>query len=541
MTPRVPPLEAQPEEYGADIVPAADIKEVEGVVQRQALPEEEIRKLAEEHSGGDVKKRNGIGRVLGQVPEILDNLFRIIEEGDFRPLREQVVQFTRYSVQALQENPLSNDITRGLLALFFIIQLYARLQSFKIESWAGLLMHVVAVIFSAHVVDWVLRFMNLMQADSGLRRLMFAFYNRKFRQKAKEIVLTLGKEQIEGQEEDTLPALEGAGEIVEAVPGALTTWREGMSEILYEKVVKRAEQVLSTGVAITFYLGKQSVRMNVALARFIMNDPFIMLGAAVGLILGEFIPLHQSVAEWTRQTIWNTLRTIVWLPPEMTLWQNLMFKAKNTLAGAAAGVLGEIITINLIKILYGLAYEAQRRYNIPDKEALRNLLMLTARATRLAVEAPKYETLSDQAKKAFKKEQLAIKNQWEEVRQQLPAIEAPKPQPKPAPFPYPFTEGMLPPLALEGPKQAKVKAKVSKSSSSEGEFENPSLTDAEDFPSEDEYRKGLKAATSKKKQGKGFIRGQTLQPIDERMQIGSAAPLPYLDITNDSFLIKPKR
>lgn len=45
-------------------------------------------------------------------------------------------------------------------------------------------------------------------------------------------------------------------------------------------------------------------------------------------------------------------------------------------------------------------------------------------------------------------------------------------------------------------------------------------------------------ATTKK--GKGFIKGQTLKPIDEKYVICSAAPLPFNDLSNDSFLIKPK-
>jgi hypothetical protein len=300
--------------------------------------------------------------------------------------------------------------------------------------------------------------------------------------------------------------------------------------------------------------------MTIALARFIMNDPFIMLGAAVGLILGEFIPLHQSVAEWTRQTIWNTVRTIVWLPPEVTVWQNLMFKAKNTLAGGFAGVLGKIITINILKILIGLAYEAQRRHNIPDIDGMRKLLMLTARATRLAVEAPKYAALSDQEKRDFKNEKRAIENQWKEVKQAIPALEAPqKQQPKGPTFPFPYSE-QRPLLPLAGPKQTKAKASKSSSSGSESDALKSGFTtgsEAEDEmgdptkrstknikPSgapqpQSKAKKGIFATT--KKTGEGFIRGQTLKPIDERMQMGSAAPLPYVDFNNDSFLIKPKR
>ena len=53
--------------------------------------------------------------------------------------------------------------------------------------------------------------------------------------------------------------------------------------------------------------------------------------------------------------------------------------------------------------------------------------------------------------------------------------------------------------------------------------------------------KPLKKAKSKAKaSGGSFIRGRTLQPIDERHVIGSAAMMPYNDLENDSFLIKSK-
>jgi hypothetical protein len=43
--------------------------------------------------------------------------------------------------------------------------------------------------------------------------------------------------------------------------------------------------------------------------------------------------------------------------------------------------------------------------------------------------------------------------------------------------------------------------------------------------------------------GGSFIRGQTLRPmktIDERVVIGSSATLPFNDLENDSFLVKPR-
>jgi hypothetical protein len=46
-------------------------------------------------------------------------------------------------------------------------------------------------------------------------------------------------------------------------------------------------------------------------------------------------------------------------------------------------------------------------------------------------------------------------------------------------------------------------------------------------------------ATTKK--GKGFIKGQTLKPINKKYVIGSAHPMNYNDLENDSFLINLER
>jgi hypothetical protein len=81
---------------------------------------------------------------------------------------------------------------------------------------------------------------------------------------------------------------------------------------------------------------------------------------------------------------------------------------------------------------------------------------------------------------------------------------------------------------------------------------NPSLTSGSE--AEDEMGDFVKRAkdfakalpkmkpksTAKSSSGSGFIKGQTLHPIDEKYVIGSSAPLPYNDLSNDSFLVKPK-
>jgi hypothetical protein len=233
------------------------------------------------------------------------------------------------------------------------------------------------------------------------------------------------------------------------------------------------------------------------------------------------------------------------LNPEMTTWENLIFKAKNAMAGGGYGTLVEISAINVLKILYGLAYETKRRYNIPDPNEMRNLMMLAGHAVQLAIKAQKYEALSDVEKQNFQQEQKAIMDQWQEVKGQLPkAIEMPKDK-TPA-FPFPFTEGKnpLPALpALEAPRKSKAKPKVKVSSDAEY---NSSLSSGNEGQDEIEMvtkrpkARAKKSAAASSSGGSYFIKGQTLRPIDERYTIGSAPALPYNDVSNDSFLIKPR-
>ena len=271
-----------------------------------------------------------------------------------------------------------------------------------------------------------------------------------------------------------------------------------------------------------------------------------MVGAVMGLLVGELVPLHQNVAEWTRQTIWNNLRRMVLLSPEMTAWQNMIFKAKNVLAGSGFGTLMQITSINIQKIIYGLAYEAQRRYNIPKINEMQNLLILTAHALQLAITAQNYEALTDDQKSDFQRHQRAIQDHFDEIKSQLPsAIEAPKG--KTTTFPFPFTEAKNPTLALEAPKKPKPSRAKARSSSGSSHRQS-SISDVDTSGSEigdaTKRVKKLELARQRKSaarsSGGSFIKGQVLHPIDEKYVIGSSAPLLYNDVSNDSFIVKTR-
>jgi hypothetical protein len=82
--------------------------------------------------------------------------------------------------------------------------------------------------------------------------------------------------------------------------------------------------------------------------------------------------------------------------------------------------------------------------------------------------------------------------------------------------------------------QQAIEAKASLKTDKPPTFPTPTHPDFE--PPRESPKQKTKASAS----GSGFIKGQTLKPINEKYVIGSAAPLPYNDLSNDSFLIKPR-
>ena len=131
-------------------------------------------------------------------------------------------------------------------------------------------------------------------------------------------------------------------------------------------------------------------------------------------------------------------------------------------------------------------------------------------------------------------------------------------------FPHPTHHALELKKSTSEPKSEKV--------SSDVEY-NPALTSGSEADKEDELgdatkrpKKGAKTsvgvnvaqqsaassssaskstihATTKKvwkPKGSGFIKGQTLKPIDEKYVIGKSATLPFNDLENDSVLVKPR-
>jgi hypothetical protein len=243
--------------------------------------------------------------------------------------------------------------------------------------------------------------------------------------------------------------------------------------------------------------------------------------------------------------------------PELDVWENLMWHFWNGLVGMKWGAISQVVLDLMNKLLYRIEMTSRYKYPIPEGNVALDMIALSGNVAKVLAAGPAALMLKNG--KGYKKRPKALMDKMlelENVIEQLKLTEGQK-EAKKAKFPFPAHHA----LELKKTKSDPVPPKVSE----EVEY-NPSLTSGSE--AEDEMgdftkrpKKGAKTsvglnvapqsgassssasksaihATTKK--GKGFIKGQTLKPINEKYVIGSAHPMNYNDLENDSFLIKPR-
>jgi hypothetical protein len=140
--------------------------------------------------------------------------------------------------------------------------------------------------------------------------------------------------------------------------------------------------------------------------------------------------------------------------------------------------------------------------------------------------------------KALMNAMLELMNKVEQLK-----LEHGEKESKKQAFPHPTHHALELKKTTSEPKPEKV--------SSDVEY-NPTLTSGSE--AEDEMgdfvkrakvmgKKSTAKSTAKSSSGSGFIKGQTLKPINEKIKkyvIGKSATLPFNDLENDSFLVKPR-
>jgi hypothetical protein len=147
------------------------------------------------------------------------------------------------------------------------------------------------------------------------------------------------------------------------------------------------------------------------------------------------------------------------------------------------------------------------------------MVALSGNAGLMVAQAATYGALSYAQQRAQNKQVKAIMDEYKQLQAQNPMMlqAAQQQQQQAITFPFPYPIHGVPPLPI--PPLA---------------IEDESVGDKSRRLGRQRVVYGLRPkAKAKAPKGRGA-------PTDEQTAIGSAAPLPYIDITNDSFLIKPK-
>jgi len=215
----------------------------------------------------------------------------------------------------------------------------------------------------------------------------------------------------------------------------------------------------------------------------------------------------------------------------------------NALVGMKWGALGQL-TIDLFnKLFYRIELTSRYKYPIPDGNVALDMLALSGNAAKVLALGPAALMLKNG--QGYKKKPKALMDKMLELEDIITQLKLKDGfiQAKKEKFPFPAHHALELKKTTTEPKPAKVSSDVeynpaltsgSEAEDEMGDFVQRAKSFAKTLP------KRKPKSTAKSSSGSGFIKGQTLHPIDERYTIGTAPALPYNDLSNDSFLVKPR-
>jgi hypothetical protein len=216
-----------------------------------------------------------------------------------------------------------------------------------------------------------------------------------------------------------------------------------------------------------------------------------------------------------------------------------MYQFYNGLVGMKWGAIGQVVLDLLNKLLYRIELTARYKYPIADGSVALDMISLSSNVAKVLAAGPAALMLKNG--QGYKKKPKALMDKMlelESVITQLQLKEGWK-QAKQEKFPFPAHHA----LELKKTTTEPIPPKVSTD-----EQYNPNLTSGSEADDEigdfvkraKEMKKSTAKSTAKSSSGSGFIKGQTLKPINEKYVIGKSATLPFNDLENDSFLVKPR-
>ena len=118
--------------------------------------------------------------------------------------------------------------------------------------------------------------------------------------------------------------------------------------MILNDILPVCHKIVESGRASAIYIGGRALDVTVALAQFIVKDPYILLGISLALAVGEF-KIRGGEIVWDLSTgVWNSIVNnrlsqmvyLNWLKIETeptTLWDAVIRRAQHFASGTAGG------------------------------------------------------------------------------------------------------------------------------------------------------------------------------------------------------------
>jgi len=115
-------------------------------------------------------------------------------------------------------------------------------------------------------------------------------------------------------------------------------------------IVPACQTIVRSGANGTIYIGGHAIKVSLAVAQFIVKDPYLLLGISLAVAIGEFRYRGGTLVFDLSSGIWNTIVNnrltqwvhIDWLKIDrepVTLWDAAMRHAENALSGSGYGAM----------------------------------------------------------------------------------------------------------------------------------------------------------------------------------------------------------
>ena len=205
-------------------------------------------------------------------------------------------------------------------------------------------------------------------------------------------------ETSEGDKEGDDEGHEGGDEehhIQAAIDTQLRDILDGVKENIDNEIVPKCNEVIRTNQEQTIDIGGKAIKVSIELAKMIAGSPYVMMGATLGLIAGDFYMRGERAVV---STFWNVISLGYYGGAPVPIWKELIGRAAAAFNGGLLGGKVSAIVTYYKSICNDLGLEVTGALHSPTGKALQQLATVSSNINRhLAgeAEAPSEAELTD--------------------------------------------------------------------------------------------------------------------------------------------------